>query len=79
MDFGYNLIYPQTLPHYQRDSEAAQAATLKWGQQKSREWLALLNDHYLGAGQKYLCGETITIADYLAGGMCMKHLMDGRL
>jgi len=28
----------------------------------------LLNDHYLEADQKYLCGETITIADYLASG-----------
>ena len=68
MDFAYNLIYPQILPHCQRDSEEVQAATLKWGQQKSREWLSLLNDHLLGPEQKYLCGNTITIADYLATG-----------
>jgi glutathione S-transferase len=28
-----------------------------------------LNDHWLGAGQQYLCGDQITIADYFGAGI----------
>ena len=68
MDFGYNLVYPQTLPHYKRDSDVVQAATLKLGQDKSREWLTLLDQHLIGPDNDYVCGDQISIADYLGSG-----------
>jgi glutathione S-transferase len=63
-DWGYGLAYPQIFPHHKRRSEEAQAATVEWGANNSRNWLKLLNDHWLGPNKRYLCGDRITIADY---------------
>ena len=63
-DFGYNLIYPQVFPHHRRPSEESQAATVKWGKERSERWLQILNDHWIGPDKLYLCGDRITIADY---------------
>jgi len=68
-DFGYGLCYPQLFPQLKRRSDEAQAATLEMGKQNSKRWLKVLNDHWLGANKKYLCGNDITIADYF--GACL--------
>jgi glutathione S-transferase len=62
-EWGYHLVYPQTFPHHVRPSEEAQRATVEWGREKSEAWLKILNDNVLGS-HKYLCGDSITIADY---------------
>src|SRR5215469_445469 len=38
-------------------------ATIEWGKEKTKAWLQILNDHFIG-NKKYLCGNDITIADY---------------
>jgi glutathione S-transferase len=68
-DWGYNLCYPQLFPHLKCRSDEAQAATLERGQQNSKRWLKVLNDHWLGPNKTYLCGDAITIADYFAAGI----------
>lgn len=68
-DWGYNLCYPQLFPHLKRRSDEAQAATLEFGQQYSKRWLKVLNDYWLGDRKDYLCGNTITIADYFGSGI----------
>ena len=65
---GYKLCYPQLFTHLKRRSEEAQAATLEFGKENSKRWLKVLNDYWLG-NKKYLCGDQITIADYLAVGL----------
>jgi len=67
-DLGYNLVYPQLYPHHKRRSDEAHAGAIAWGQDGARKWLLLLDQHWLGAGQAYLCGAEITIADYF--GAC---------
>ena len=42
---------------------------LEWGKTKSLRWFQLLNDHWLGDQKTYLCGNSITIADYFASSM----------
>jgi glutathione S-transferase len=64
-DFGYGLIYPQTFPHHKRPSDAVQSGTLEWGKQKSMAWLKILDQNLIGPKKAYLCGDRITIADYL--------------
>jgi len=67
-EYGYHMIYPQLFPTHKREPEAAQQATVAWGKEQSQNWLRVLNDHWIGPNQAYLCGNEITIADYL--GAC---------
>ena len=68
-DFGYNLIYPQTFPNHKRPNDAVQAGTLEWGKQRTQSWLKILNDSLIGANKAFLCGDKITLADYLGAEM----------
>jgi glutathione S-transferase len=68
-DFAYGLVYPQTFPTHKRRSDEAQAATLAWGKEKSQFWLKVLDQSLLGPKKAYLCGDRITIADYLGAEM----------
>ncbi|MGH8674812.1 MAG: glutathione S-transferase family protein [Burkholderiales bacterium] len=64
-EYAYNLISPQLFPHMKRPSEEVQKATLEWGKERAKGWLQILNDHWIGPNGQYLCGNQITIADYL--------------
>jgi len=68
-EYGYHLIYPQIFPHHTRQPDAANKATIEWGKAETRKMLRTLNDHYLGQGKQYLCGDTITIADYFGAAL----------
>ena len=68
-DFGYGLVYPQIFPHHKRRSEEAQAAAVEWGRDKSKFWLGALDRHLLGSNKKFLCGNELTVADYLGAGI----------
>ena len=68
-DFGYGLVYTQIFPHHKRRSDEAQAGAIEWGKEKTKAWLQILDQQLLGSGKKYLCGDEITIADYLGAGM----------
>ena len=65
-DLCYGLIYPQIFDAHKRRSDEAQAATLERARERSKVWLAVLNDHILGANNNFLCGDAMTIADYHA-------------
>jgi glutathione S-transferase len=66
-DLGYGLVYPQCLPTYKRSDERVQSAVLAWGREKSRRWLSILDKDIIG-GSAYVCGNEITIADFLGAG-----------
>jgi glutathione S-transferase len=68
-DFGYGLVYPQLFPHHKRRSEEAHEAAIEWGQAGAKRWLRVLDEHWLGQGKAYLCGNEITLADYLGSGI----------
>lgn len=68
-DFAYGLVYPQGFPSHKRRSDEAQAATLAWGKDKSKGWLKILDQHLIGPRNAYLCGDRISIADYLGAEM----------
>lgn len=61
----YGFFYPQLMPTHTRQDEEAQRQTLAWARRNAVRWLDLLNDHWLGGDNRYVCGERITIADYL--------------
>jgi glutathione S-transferase len=62
-DYAYNVVYPQIYPHHKRQDDQAQAKTIEWGKANTQKWLKVLNDHWLGKGNKYLVGDNLTIAD----------------
>jgi glutathione S-transferase len=68
-DWGYNLCYPQLFPHHERPSEEGQKVTVQWGSDKSKFWLQVMNDYWLGDGRTWLTGEQITIADYFSASV----------
>lgn len=68
-DWGYNLCYPQIFPHHQRPTEEGQRVAVEWGLARSKMWLQLLNDYWLGGGRDWLAGDRITIADYFGGSI----------
>jgi glutathione S-transferase len=68
-DYCFGLVFAQLLPHHRRRSDEAQAGTVQWGQERSQQWLQVLNDHILGPGRNYVCGDEITIADYFGAGL----------
>lgn len=68
-NFGYGLCYPQVLPFAKLPDEKAQSLVLANGQAGARRYLSVMNDSMLGAGNPYLCGKNITIADYFASGI----------
>jgi glutathione S-transferase len=65
-DLVYALIYPQIFNAHKRRSDEAQTATLERGKARAQVWLKVLEEHVLGPGNNYLCGDAITIADYHA-------------
>jgi glutathione S-transferase len=67
-EFGYHLVYPQIFPHHKRESDEVQRATLEWGKERAAGSLQVLNDHILG-NYKFVCGDHISIADYLGASM----------
>lgn len=64
-DYGYGMIYPQLFAHLKRPTEESQKVTVELGRERAKVWLRVLNDHWLGPKNGYLCGDQITIADYL--------------
>lgn len=63
-DFGYGFIYPQLFPYHKRPDDAVQMGTIEWGLQKTRHWLTILDERLIGPHKPFLCGDTITLADY---------------
>jgi len=79
-DLAYGFIYPQIFPTHKRRSDEAHDATLQWGKERAQEWLKVLNDNVLGATNDYLCGDTMTVADYFcASFVALCELTGGNL
>jgi len=67
--FGYGLCYGQLMEPYKLTEPAAQALALGVAKSGAQRYLRVLDQHLLGPNKRYLCGDTITIADYLASGI----------
>jgi glutathione S-transferase len=66
---GYDLVWPQLFPQHRRRSEEMHAALRDWAFAKSRHWLRILDQDLIGPDQACLCGNAITIADYLGSSL----------
>jgi glutathione S-transferase len=68
-DFAYGLLYPQIFPFQRRPDDTVQAGTLSWGKDKTTTWLNVLDADLIGPRNAFLCGNDITLADYLGSMM----------
>jgi glutathione S-transferase len=68
-DFSYGFVYPQIFPFMRRPDDAVQAGTIAYGREKALGWLKILDQSLIGPRNKFLCGDSITIADYLGAIM----------
>ena len=68
-DWGYGLVYPQLFPHHKRPDDTVHAGGIAWAQDRCKVWLQVLNDHWLAGTKKYICGDQITVADYLGSAI----------
>lgn len=64
-DFAYGVVYPQTFPSHKRPDDTVHAGSVAWGVEKTRPWLKILDERLIGPAKPYLCGNRLTIADYL--------------
>ena len=64
-EFVYGFVYPQIFSFFKRDDPGVQAATLAWHRERASGWMKILDRSVLG-GNRYVCGDTLTIADYFA-------------
>ena len=69
-DFSYGYIYPQTFPFMKRTDERVQAGTIEYGCDKAKGWLKILDESILG-NNKFVCGNEMTIADYMGAIMAL--------
>lgn len=60
---GYSFIYPQLYAHHRHEPEAANRATIAWGRERTRQYLELLDQHWLGT-KRFLCGDALSLADF---------------
>ena len=70
-DFSYGFVYPQIFPFMRRADETVQAGTIAYGRGQALGWLKILDESLIGPRNGYLCGDTITIADYLGAVMVL--------
>jgi glutathione S-transferase len=70
-DFSYGFLYPQIFPFMKRPDDAVQAGTVAWGKDKALGWLKVLDESIIGPRSAHLCGDEITIADYLGAMMIL--------
>lgn len=63
-ELGYHIVYPQTFPGHKRTPDAVNIATVEWGKKQLEAWTEVLDKIYIGSN-KFVCGNDITIADYL--------------
>src|SRR6185295_1997860 len=61
-DLGYGLVYPQVIDSYRRSDDKVHAATLAWGREKAKKWLAILDEHIIGPKSRFVCGDQVTVA-----------------
>ena len=73
-DLAYGTVYAQIFPGHKRPTDEAQRVTVAWGQERAKTWMTVLDQKLLGPGKPYLCGDTLTIADYY--GASFVHLAE---
>lgn len=66
--FGYGLCYSQLLDAYKLQDSGANSAMVALGKKHAEKFLGVLDKSILGS-RPYLCGDKVTIADYLGSGM----------
>jgi glutathione S-transferase len=68
-DYSYGWVYPQIFAFMRRSDDAVQAGTIAYGREKALGWLKVLDQCLIGPNSDFVCGDALTIADYLGAVM----------
>lgn len=68
-DFGFQFVYPQLFPHHSRGTDEANRATIEFGRAQACTRLAVLDEHYLAEGRRFLACDRLTIADFFGASI----------
>jgi len=69
-DYCFGLVFAHLLPHHQSGAATRRRPARCSGARSARRaWLQVLNDHILGPGHNYVCGDAITLADHFGAGL----------
>jgi glutathione S-transferase len=66
--FGYGFCYAQVLDPYKLADATGQQQAIELNKKAAERFLKILNDHIIGP-HRFLCGDKLTLADYLASGI----------
>jgi glutathione S-transferase len=70
-DYSYGYIYPQIFPFMARPDPVVQAGTIAYGRERAKGWLGVLDKSVIGPRNRFVCGDAITLADYLGAMMTL--------
>ena len=70
-DYSYGYIYPQIFEFMRRPDPVVQAGTVAYGREKALGWLKILDQNLIGPRSNFVCGDALTIADYLGATMVL--------
>jgi glutathione S-transferase len=68
-EYGYSFVYPQTFSIHRLEPEEGQRNLVARGKERATFLLGVLDDHWLGDGRPFLCGDELTIADCQGAGI----------
>jgi len=68
-ELGYHVVYPQIFDHHKRTPGSVNEVNAKWGVDKTKASLQILNDYFLNDESTYLVNNEKTIADYFGAGI----------
>ncbi len=68
-DFGYGFVYPQIFPNFKNANDVVQKAIIDAARERAKKWFNILDKDIIGPKNKFLTGDSVTIADYFGAGI----------
>lgn len=68
-DLCHGFAYPQLMPAAAPRRAAALAAMLEDSRPRLRRWMTVLDEQVIGPRRRFVCGDEVTLADYLGLGI----------
>jgi glutathione S-transferase len=68
-DFAHGVVYPRVLPPHHLPEAASLPGIIRHGERACQRWLGVLDRAMLADSRPFVCGNGITLADYLGASL----------